>query len=97
MPNHVHMLVGLAVRLHDIPETDNLIDVIHWFKATVHQRFRAGVRLHGWPPYEGMVWQEGYHDHIIRNERDLETVRNYVSTNIQMWEKDTFYDGYRDS
>ena len=96
MPNHIHILIGLAIRLEDEPGIDNLIDVIHWIKSTTHQRYRAGVRRQRWNSYNGAVWQEGYHDHIVRNERELGEIRAYVMTNVERWDKDTFYDGIND-
>lgn len=96
MPNHIHVLFGLSVRLNDEPGVESLIDVVHWMKSTVHQRFREGVVTHKWRPYDRLVWQEGYHDHIVRNERELETLRAYILTNVAVWEKDRFYDGYMD-
>lgn len=92
MPNHVHILMGLAVRLGDDPGAENVPDVIQWFKSSVHQRFRSGVRNQGWPPYREKIWQTGYHDHIVRNDRELETLRAYIANNVESWKKDRFYD-----
>src|SRR5699024_4522452 len=65
MPNHIHVLIGLAVRLDDDPGNEDLKDVVHWLKSSVHQRFRSGVLRMGWPAYKGRIWQTGYHDHIV--------------------------------
>ena len=92
MPNHVHILLGLAVRLDDDPGIENVKDVVQWFKSSVHQRFRSGVHHRGWPPYQQKIWQTGYHDHIVRNDRELETLRLYVAKNVESWRKDRFYD-----
>ena len=96
MPNHVHLLIGLAIRLNDQPHADNLIDIVHWLKSTTHQRYREGIRKHGWTPYSRMVWQEGYHDHIVRNDQELETLRAYIASNVERWGEDQFYDGFVD-
>lgn len=96
MPNHVDLLLGLSVRLNDGPVETSLVDVIHWLKTTTHRRYRDGVRLGEMSPYDGAVWQEGYHDHIVRNERELDELRMYVSTNVERWDKDKFYDGFVD-
>lgn len=34
------------------------------------------------------VWQRGYYDRIIRNERELEAVRLYIQNNPQRWAED---------
>jgi REP element-mobilizing transposase RayT len=36
----------------------------------------------------GRVWQRGYYDRIVRNERELNAVRNYIRENPQRWEED---------
>ena len=35
-----------------------------------------------------MVWQRNYYEHIIRNERELEKIRQYIISNSYNWEKD---------
>jgi len=34
------------------------------------------------------VWQRGYHDRIIRNDRELYRIREYVANNPKLWDKD---------
>lgn len=38
-----------------------------------------------------IVWQESFHDHIIRNEHSLNSIRQYVDTNPACWAEDRFY------
>lgn len=96
MPNHVHVLIGLAVRISDEASIENLSDVVHWIKSTTHQRYRVGVRSHRWPSFNHKVWQERFHDHIVRKDDELEMLRTYIDTNVEMWEKDRFHDGFQD-
>ena len=37
------------------------------------------------------IWQGRYHDHIIRNEKSLNKLREYVLYNPARWEDDVFY------
>ena len=37
------------------------------------------------------VWQGSFHDHIIRDETDLNRLREYILTNPGRWEKDTLF------
>jgi hypothetical protein len=37
------------------------------------------------------LWQERYHDHIIRDEKSLNILREYVLNNPSRWEADQFY------
>ncbi len=34
------------------------------------------------------AWQPRFHDHIIRNERELGNIRRYIQTNVINWKKD---------
>ena len=93
MPNHIHILVGLSVRMQDLAGEDHLANVVKWIKNASVRRYSLGVRQGGWRRYEGDLWQKGYHDHIVRNESELDTIRRYIATNPESWEKDKFYDG----
>jgi hypothetical protein len=33
-------------------------------------------------------WQINYHDHIVRNDADLERIREYIINNPANWETD---------
>lgn len=37
------------------------------------------------------LWQARFHDYIIRNERELNHIRNYVVHNPARWHEDTFF------
>jgi putative transposase len=34
------------------------------------------------------VWQRGYYDRIVRNERELNLTRKYIASNPRTWRKD---------
>ena len=36
--------------------------------------------------YTHSVWQRGYHEHIIRNEKSYQYIANYIINNPQKWE-----------
>ena len=36
----------------------------------------------------GKIWQRSFYDHIIRNERSLNAIREYVFNNPENWEQD---------
>jgi putative transposase len=55
--------------------------MVRGFKTAVTRR----MRMHGWI---GGVWQQNYHDHIIRNERSLERIRAYIRNNPANWHRD---------
>jgi REP element-mobilizing transposase RayT len=36
------------------------------------------------------VWQRNYYEHIIRNEKDLFAIRNYIENNGLNWKDDEY-------
>lgn len=93
MPNHFHAIVGIGVKMNDPETLTSLIDVMQWFKSVTTTRFNQGIRQNGWPRYDGRLWQRGFHDHIVRSERELDILRNYIAQNPERWEEDVFHDG----
>ena len=91
MPNHVHVLVGIGVELSDPEERASLKELIHWYKSITTTQVIKGVKELGWPRFDRHLWQSGFHDRIVRNERELETLRRYIATNPELWDEDTFY------
>src|ERR1700724_3254949 len=72
MPNHVHGIIILA----DEPETRHAIpEIVRGFKTFSARRVneRAGKR--------GVLWQRGYYEQVIRNEKALDRIRDYIANN----------------
>jgi putative transposase len=40
-----------------------------------------GVKQHGWTAFPGKLWQRNYYEHILRNEDELNHVRQYIAEN----------------
>jgi len=85
MPDHVHGIVwtGIATPVTRVGATTG--DVIRWFKSTVHGGYRKGVNQANWPTYDHHLWHRGFHDHILRNDADLERIRQYIASNPARW------------
>ena len=65
------------------PVADSLPTIIRFFKAAVT---RAINELHsGFFP---TVWQRNYYEHIIRSEKSLNHIRQYILDNPARWEFD---------
>lgn len=47
-----------------------------------------GVKHHGLTPLRNRLWQRNYYEHIIRSDRDLERIRNYIAANPSQWPHD---------
>ncbi len=37
------------------------------------------------------IWQKSYYDHIIRNEKEYDKIREYIQNNIINWELDKYF------
>jgi putative transposase len=81
MPNHVH---GILLFTGQSNFKTILGRVVNGYKGAVTARIRQDQ------PGQ-TVWQRGYHDHIIRNEPDLNRLREYTENNPAKWEADKFY------
>ena len=68
MPDHLHLLVQLA-------EHAELAVLMNRLKAATA---RAVNRHLG---RTGAVWQQSFHDHLLRKEEDLKTVARYIVMN----------------
>ena len=71
-----------------VASTLSLPDVVHRFKTMTTKRYTDGVKKHGWPPYPGKLWQRNYYEHIIRNENELNRIREYIIINPMKWKLD---------
>jgi putative transposase len=98
MPNHLHgiVILNLADDLAagDIPRTRGLAApsrgigaIMSGFKAAVSSAI-ANQEL----GVSGPVWQRGFHDRSIRDERELQQVREYIANNALQWELDGYFE-----
>ena len=82
MPNHMHAIIMVVDQPDGQPNV--LGNIIKRYKAEVTKRiWQAG--------YPEFCWQRGYHDRVIRNERELQKVREYIVNNPARWQKDANY------
>jgi len=64
--------------------------VMQGFKSVTTVAYVAGVRSQGWSRFEGRVWQRNYHDHVVRSEKDLTRIRDYMAGNPARWSDDEY-------
>ena len=83
MPNHLHGVLRLTACDHL-----SLADVIRRLKTFTTTRYINGVRRHGWARFRGRLWQRDYFEHVVRNDRELESIRDYVAGNPSHWGTD---------
>ncbi len=78
MPNHVHGIIVLQRKQHDLSM------VVGLYKSAVTKR------IHEVDP-QMSVWQTSFHDHIIRNEQDYQRIWSYIDANPMRWKDDCFF------
>jgi putative transposase len=91
MPNHFHGIVVIN-RHPNAPYRTVLSEAIQWFKVMTTNAYIQGVKSDNWAAFDGKLWQRSFHDHIIRSERELNLIRQYVESNPAKWAEDTFYE-----
>ncbi|MGC8827782.1 MAG: transposase [Anaerolineae bacterium] len=85
MPNHVHGIIFIVAAtepaaLYGLPE------IVRQLKTFSARHINAARGTPGIP-----VWQRSYWDHIIRDERALERIRNYILSNPTRWQEDRWH------
>jgi putative transposase len=58
--------------------------IVRGFKIGVTKWFRNNSDIH-------TVWQRNYYDRLIRNEAELNSIREYIASNPWNWESDENY------
>jgi putative transposase len=77
MPNHLHALLQLAGA-----ET-SLSSAIGAFKSLSTNAARVAGMI-----ADAKLWQRGFHDHVVRNDADLDRLREYIANNPLKWHLD---------
>ena len=63
-------------------------DIVNWFKTMTTNQYIRGVKQNRWSSFGGKLWQRNYYEHIIRNEDELNHVRQYIDENPLNWQTD---------
>jgi len=65
------------------PQSGNLSSVVRGIKSAVTKY----ANEHDIP----FAWQSRYHDHIIRNQKEMNHIADYIENNPMRWESDMFF------
>jgi REP element-mobilizing transposase RayT len=102
MPNHIHgiiFIVSVGADQRVCLITGNHIGlplqtkptlgrIVQWFKTMTTNDYIKAVRMNNVEPFPGKLWQRNYYEHIIRDETDLNSIRQYIIDNPSKWEED---------
>jgi len=75
-----------------VAPTITLGDIIGAFKSLTTHEYIMGVKNNGWKSFDKRLWQRNYYEHIIRDENDLNKIREYIINNPLMWKNDINYE-----
>ncbi|MFH1938588.1 MAG: transposase [bacterium] len=62
--------------------------IVQAFKSITTYKYILGVKENNWPLFGKRLWQRNYYDHIIRSEKSLNYIREYIVNNPIRWEFD---------
>ena len=68
--------------------TAGLGDIVGAFKSITTHEYIRGVRQYGWTAFPGKLWQRNYYEHVVRNEKELTRIREYIRNNPAKWDAD---------
>ena len=94
MPNHVHGIVVFTTETNDANHVvaglrptpmrrHGLPEIMRAFKSFSARRVNEDLGTMGHP-----LWQRNYYEHVIRDEKEWDRIRQYVESNPLRWEQD---------
>jgi REP element-mobilizing transposase RayT len=105
MPNHIHGLLWLmdekssvgAQNFEPLPRKSE--NKMHKFQrlipkslGSILRAYKASVKQ--WCNNNGLgnfQWQRNFYERVVRNERELNSVREYIINNPPKWREDEYY------
>jgi len=86
MPNHVHgiVIIGKRTGASPVPTLSKIIGSVKSKSSIEYLKFIKRNNLN----ISGQIWQRSFHDHIIRDEKSLYEIREYIVSNPLNWETD---------
>ena len=99
MPNHVHGIIVINVGANNHSPKQNhspiqssqfrspsqtIGSIVRGFKIGVTKWFRQNTDVYD-------VWQRNYYEHIVRNDDELNAIRQYIINNPLKWQEDKNY------
>ena len=106
MPNHIHGIIVIRddivggdpcvgpdqrVRAQGAHGGARLPRIVQWFKTMTTNAYIRGVNERAWKGLAGRLWQRNYYEHIIRDEAAYLKIAEYIQTDPQRWQEDTYH------
>ena len=93
MPNHIHGVIAIE-KQNPIVGNENFRSLRGWYGAksrslsSIIRGFKIGVTKWRHQNNYDFEWQKSFYDRIIRNEKSLDKIREYIRNNPPQWELD---------
>ena len=107
MPNHVHLIAVIGNNVYNTPiEYDDLqcrdampcvSELGNTFSpqsknlASIIRGIKIGTKAYATTNNIEFDWQPRFHDHIVRNVKELNAIAKYIENNVANWKEDDFY------
>ena len=101
MPNHIHGIIVIEYKINNNVETRHGVSLqknennFNQFSkmvknsiSSIINQFKSSVKRYANKNKIPFHWQPRFYDHIIRNEKSLDEIRQYIKTNPLKWEDD---------
>ncbi len=62
--------------------------MIQAFKSITTHHYTTGIKQRDWPSFQKRLWQRNYYERIIRNDEELNHIRQYIRDNPKNWHQD---------
>jgi hypothetical protein len=93
LPNHLHGILILCEHTVGIeyiqPLQKTFQHVIPNLIPSIIRSFKAAVTLECSKMESHFHWQRNYYEHIIRGNKDLDNIRDYITGNVLKWAFDS--------
>lgn len=92
MPNHIHGIILIndigrdtsrrvpTMERFGKPTSNSIPTIVRLFKSVTTKRIN---QMRGTPAVP--VWQRNYYEHIVRNDKEMDRIRQYVVNNPMQW------------
>jgi len=86
MPNHVHVIFIILPISAGASPRPTIMDVVCAFKSLSTRLCNKDEGITG-----RKIWQDSFHEHIIRNEQAYQKICKYIDENPVKWEEDRYF------
>jgi REP element-mobilizing transposase RayT len=94
MPNHLHGIIMIGGARHAVPLQEGMGERFGFPRAgalsTILRSFKSATtrQAHQGGEGSGPLWQRNYYEHVIRDEVQMDNIREYIIRNPRQWALD---------